>query len=205
MTAIDHIACSKKAHRLAELERMPFHLRPLLDFMHAGARLHLVSALSNLMLATAESIERNRGIALGMIKAAESRDELSLAASDALHEFVLSIVAKELGGEEKGAPSEQGQTKQTASSIALISDRDEKFSAVEKSIGSIGDIPFEEAFKARYPEDWNTIERSYSIPGLHYGDVGRCVGGKWTLITIEPSPSALLDAQYCDYLRNSPF
>ncbi|MBA1203593.1 hypothetical protein G7009_17870 [Pseudomonas capeferrum] len=102
-------------------------------------------------------------------------------------------------------PNEQASRRLMASSIELITDRDEKFSAVVTSMGSYGNRSFQEAFKVQYPEDWATIERSYSLPGLHYGEVGRCVDGKWTMVAIEPSPFALLDAQYCDYLRNPPF
>ncbi|BFO07179.1 hypothetical protein ACLPJG_27215 [Pseudomonas aeruginosa] len=101
--------------------------------------------------------------------------------------------------------NEQASPKLMARSIELITDRDDKFSAVVTSMGSYGNKSFQEAFKARYPEDWATIERSYLLPGLHYGEEGRFVDGEWTLITIEPSPFALLDAQYCDYLRNPPF
>lgn len=102
-------------------------------------------------------------------------------------------------------PNEQAAPKLMASSIELISDRDEKFSAVVTIMGSYGNESFRKAFKAQYPEDWATIERSYDLPGLNYGEVGRCIDGKWTLIAIEPSSAALLDAQYCDYLRNPPF
>lgn len=102
-------------------------------------------------------------------------------------------------------PNEQASPKLIASSIELITDRDEKFSAVVTSMGSYGNKSFQKAFKAQYPEDWATIERSYSLPGLHYGEEGRFVDGQWTLITIEASPFALLDAQYCDYLRKPPF
>ena len=101
--------------------------------------------------------------------------------------------------------NEQASPKLMARSIELITDRDEKFSEVVTSMGSYGNKSFQEAFKAQYPEDWATIERSYSLSGLHYGEEGRFVDGEWTLIAIEPSPSALLDAQYCDYLRNPPF
>ncbi|MBM5458739.1 hypothetical protein H8F21_14320 [Pseudomonas sp. P66] len=80
-----------RARRSAELERLPYHLRPLLDVMHSGARWKLVSALSDLVLPATVPVERLRGMALGMINAAKIRDELSESAADALSAYVLAL------------------------------------------------------------------------------------------------------------------